>query len=232
MLIYDKKDNSIDIYSIQEKKDELKRFKKSVLQKHKNEQLFYSLKTNCEQTIQRFRDADDLDIRFLSYDNSTPLDVGTWSSINVMQNSYSYDTQTQKEILEKYIDGAYDDLVPTRTSEFIWQDDLDCEIHRLLKPEEARIVSQNSQGNVWEIKNMINLPRSLYLLHLLQHGKFSKLVSENITRQLNLFEIDYLRSVSLKDIEDMIKTGLVSGTVIGAIEKAETGSKILQKIKK
>ena len=192
MLIYDKKDDSIDIYSIQAKKEELKKFRKNVLQKHKNEQLFYYLRTNCEKTIERFKTADDIDISFLNYDNSSPLDVGTWSSIDIMQNLHSCVIQTQKEILEKYIDGTYDDLITTRTFELICKDDLDCEIHRLLKPEEAKIVSQNSHGNVWEIKNMINLPRNLYLLHLLQHGKFSKLTSENITRQLQLFEIDYL----------------------------------------
>ena len=232
MLLYDKKEDSIDIYSIHGKKEELKKFRKSVLQRHKNDNLFYYLRTNNEKTIQKFESAKDIDYKFLDYENSTPLDVGTWSTIGQMKEISKYDLQTQQEVLEKYIEGDYDSLVPTRVFEFTWKDDLDCETHRLIKPEEAKVIFQNSHGNVWQISNMINLPRNLYLLQLLQQGRYDVLTSENISRQLQLFDIEYLKNIKLSDIQEMLSTGLVNETIESAIKKAETGSRILQKVKK
>ena len=69
-------------------------------------------------------------------------------------------------------------------------------------------------------------------MYLLQHGEYKRLVSKDILEQLSLFDIEYLKSVSIMDIKDMTETGLVSATLFDAVKKAEVGSKILQKRKK
>lgn len=224
MFIYDKKENSIDIYSIEAKKEALKNFRKSVIQKHKNEDLFYCLETNSEETIKQFNVARSIDIRLLDYNHIDFLDHRLWSSITQLH--------PKKYILERYIDGEYDELVPTKTFEFIWKDDLICEIHHLIKPEVEKVVFQNTHGKVWEINNMINLPRNLYLLQLLLQGRFEDLTSEDISRQLQLFDINYLKNIKLDNIREILETGLVRGTIEDTINKAEIGSKILKKAKK
>lgn len=83
-----------------------------------------------------------------------------------------------------------------------------------------------------EINNLINLPKSLYLLQLLQHGQYGRLLFEDITRQLSLFDIEYLKKVKIMDIKNAIETGLVSGTLYDAVSRADVGSIILQKRKK
>ena len=57
MLLYDKKDESIDVYSIDAKIEELKQFKKNILQSSKDEPLFYYLRTNSLSTIKQFNRA-------------------------------------------------------------------------------------------------------------------------------------------------------------------------------
>ena len=55
------------------------------------------------------------------------------------------------------------------------------------------------------------------------------LVSENIRKQLGLFDINYLKSISLLDLKDMLETGLVSGSMEDIENKASIGGRILAK---
>lgn len=231
MLIYDRKENSIDIYTMNPKVEELKKYRKNVMRRQRIEEMFYSLKTNCKDTIERISYCSNVDIKLLNYDKDTIIGVRPWSRLQLMWNVEPCEKEIQQELIEKYIEGEYDSVNPVKILECNW-DNVKCvELNRLLKTTGARIVTKNSQGNVWEIKNMINLPKSLFLLHLLQQGKYGELIFENITRQLSLFDIEYLKSVNIMDIKDMIETGLVSGTLSDAIDKANIGSKILQKSK-
>lgn len=232
MLIYDLKENSIDVYTMNPKVEELKRYRRNVMRRQKIEEMFYSLKTNCEDTLEKINLGGAVDIKLLNYDRDTIIGVGPWSRLQLMGNVESYEKETQKEIIERYIEGEYDSAISVKTFDYNWEDDISTELNRLLKTEDARIVTKNSQGNVWEIKNMIDLPRSLYLLHLLQQGKYGELIFENIAKQLTLFDIKYLKSVNIMDIKEMIETGLVSGTLLNAVSRADVGSKILQKRKK
>lgn len=69
-------------------------------------------------------------------------------------------------------------------------------------------------------------------MYLLQHGEYEKLLSKNIDEQLSLFDIEYLKSVSIMDIKEMLETGLISGTLFDAVSKVNIGSKILRKVKR
>ena len=55
------------------------------------------------------------------------------------------------------------------------------------------------------------------------------MVSENIRKQLGLFDINYLKSISLLDLKDMLENGLVSGSMEDIENKASIGGRILAK---
>lgn len=231
MLLYNKLEDSIDIYNMEAKKEEIKKYRERVLRQHKKkEPLFYYLKTNCLDTIKSLKDASNIDIRLLSYDNSTVLDYGSYS--NIYEVAPVELDSDQEDIIEAYINGYYDKLPVTNVFQFNWKKEDDEELFRLLKPKNHYISSTNSHGNVYEIDDLLNLPRNLYLLHLLQQGKYAKVADENINKLLKMFEVEYIKNVKLKEIEEMLETGLVDGTIEGTIKRAETGSKIYQKIKK
>lgn len=171
----------------------------------------------------------------LIYSNGAFIDNSGWLKLVPKKDTFSYAPQRQKEIIEKYIEGEYDNLNIKSIIERISKGDFAYKNHRLLLVEKFLGIRNTISGFrevVFENKNVIDLPNNLYLLYLLQHGEYEKLLSENITEQLSLFGIDYLKSVSIMDIKDLIETGLVSGTLFDAINKANIGSKILQKIKK
>ncbi len=230
MLIYDKKDGAIDLYRLDEKDNKVAKYKKDVLQRHKNSNLFYGLKTNNVRTLEEFNRKTDMEYYSLNYDDSTVLETGYYSQIYPIQDS-DIESQRKKDFLESFAAGYYDALEPKRVFAYSKEDGLDHDIYRLLLLEQAKVEFQSNQG-FWQISSMLNLPPSLFLLQLLRLGKYDSLISKDISDLLELFDIDYLKSINISDIEESISTGLLSGTKEEVIKRAETGSIILQKVRK
>lgn len=135
MLIYDKNGNNIDIYTMNPKLEELKRYRKNVMKRQKIEEMFYSLKTNCPNTLIKFNASEDVDIKFLDYDNDTVIETGYWSRLCPMGNVGPYDKEIQQKIIENYIEGVYDSVKPVKVFDYNWEDDITTDLNRLLKTE-------------------------------------------------------------------------------------------------
>lgn len=231
MLIYNKLEDSIDIYNMEAKTEEIKKYRKRILNKcQKEESLFYYLRTNCLDTMKSLKAVSNIDIRSLVYDNSTPLDYGTHSDLFEVQNANL--DEEQEEILEAYVNGYYDQLPTTKVFQFNWKTDEDEELFRFLKPNDYHVSSANSHGNVYEMDNLLNLPRNFYLLQQLLQGRYSRVSDENITKLLKLFEFEFKKNIKLKEIEEILETGLITGTMDQVIKKAETSTKVYQKAKR
>lgn len=231
MLIYNKLEDSIDIYNMEAKTEEIKKYRQRIINKSKKQEpLFYYLRTNCLDTMKSLKAVSNIDIRSLVYDNSTPLDYGTHSDLFEVQNTNL--DEDQEEILEAYVNGYYDQLPITKVFEFNWKTEEDEELFRFLKPNDYHVSSTNSHGNVYEMDDLLNLPRNLYLLQQLLQGRYSHVSDENITKLLKLFEFEFKKNIKLKEIEEILETGLISGTIDQVIKKAETSSKVYQKAKR
>lgn len=190
MLIYNKLEDSIDIYNMEAKTEEIKKYRQRIINKSKKQEpLFYYLRTNCLDTMKSLKAVSNIDIRSLVYDNSTPLDYGTHSDLFEVQNTNL--DEDQEEILEAYVNGYYDQLPITKVFEFNWKTEEDEELFRFLKPNDYHVSSTNSHGNVYEMDDLLNLPRNLYLLQQLLQGRYSHVSDENITKLLKLFEFEF-----------------------------------------
>jgi len=224
MLIYNRKAEATEIYNLEAKTDKIIKYKRNVLKRYSDD-LFFTLRTNYLNTTRKLGDVSELPIYDLQYDNSTCLDVGTWSNLEPEK----IPSNKLAETLEKYINGDYSTAVPTRVFGYI--SGKEQELYRLLKTRDEVIVSSNSHGNVWQMDGLINLPRNLYLLALLENGYYKKIVNENITRMLELFDINYIKTVTDSAIREMLQTGLLYGSMDMVAENGEIGSKILSKVK-
>lgn len=231
VLLYRGGESNIHIYRMEPKEEELKKYRKKLLKKH--EPIFYDLKTNSEDTIKGLFNRDEIDIRSINYNSSSQ-----WSTIEKNDKSnireeelkpYDYEQRkVQKNMMKRYINGEYSTLEPTRVYEFIYEDDLDCTVYKFLKPNCARNI--NKEQNIWQIENMMDLPKKLYLLQLLQLGDFEKLISEDIKEQFQLFDINYWETMRKNKISEMIETGLFSESFDDIMKKVEKSSKVLQKV--
>lgn len=232
MLIYDKKDTEIDIYSISANEAKIKYYKKRIIDSLDEDELFYTLTTNSSNIVSKIE--NNL-YQPLIYSNGVFIDNRGWLKLIPMKNTFSYNPQRQKEIIEKYIEGEYDNLDIKSIIERTSKEDSTYKSHSLLLVEnflDTRNAISGIREVVFETKNVIDLPNNSYLLYLLQHDEYEKLLSKNIDEQLSLFDIEYLKSVSMIDIKEMIDVGLISGTLFDAVSKVKIGSKVLQKVKR
>ena len=234
MLIYDKRDTKIDIFSFEANKNKIKEYKKKIIDSVDINELFYRLTVKGPYIKSQIMSKDDL-LNPLYFSNGVIIgkDEALW--IVPMNKTSSYDYKKQKAIIEKYIEGEYDDLNVRTVIEKCIENGSLYRNYGLLIVEDCitkRITISTYREVLSEYNNVVNLPEQLHLLYLLQHGEYKRLVSKDILEQLSLFDIEYLKSVSIMDIKDMTETGLVSATLFDAVKKAEVGSKILQKRKK
>ena len=219
MLIYDKKDDKVLIYEMKGDSEKIKRYKKGVISRNKVQDLFCSLKTNSSRAAKDFDILEEVSFATIDHDYYDPLGPNDYSELRVIE--------IRKDILERYFYGEYDGILPV--SVYSYDDKFNKEyIHRFLKTEELEEKNVNFLRS-WEFNNLIDLPRELYLLQLLLLGKYDRVVSENIRKQLGLFDINYLKSISLLDLKDMLETGLVSGSMEDIENKASIGGRILAK---
>jgi len=177
------------------------------------------LKTNSSKVAKDFDILEEVSFATIDHDYYDPLGPNDYSELRVIE--------IRKDILERYFYGEYDGILPV--SVYSYDDKFNKEyIHRFLKTEELEEKNVNFLRS-WEFNNLIDLPRELYLLQLLLLGKYDRVVSENIRKQLGLFDINYLKSISLLDLKDMLENGLVSGSMEDIENKASIGGRILAK---
>lgn len=156
MFIYDKKNDKIEIYEMIGKSEEIKKYRKGVISRHKNDDLFYSLKTNNPKTRKEFEKFNEIFLYSISFDNYDPLDVNSYSELKL--------SEYRSDILERYLTGLYDGLEPINVFKV---NKLQKEIvHKFLRTDGVEEKNINFH-RIWEFKNLIDLPRELYLLQLL-----------------------------------------------------------------
>lgn len=222
MKILDKKSDGVDVYEMHQKKEELKKYRERVLSRHKRLEMFYFLKTNNKNTIELLNTLEKVNVNLLYYNDPS---TGKFSKISPMRNRTFYDKDIQQEILNNYIEGKFDNVNLVSVYDLIWDEDIECIMYDLLKTEKEKI---NHEG-IWEVKNMLDLPDSLHLLHLLINGKTEMLVDKDIKRQLKLFEFEYLKTIKEKELKELIEFKEIKSDLENIYRKASSGSEVLRK---
>lgn len=229
MWLYEKKNDEIGIYTIEAQKEKLMQYRKAILENRKGDDLFYSLITGDKHTIHKFQETDKIDIRSLEYDND--------SNFSVLRPMQGESEEMKSIILQSYIEGMFDSLESKRVVkrypasyclDWVYERKwIETDMYYFLTPEQHQMIGRNSIADVYAIKHMLNLPRNLYLLQLLQTGQFEKLSSENIQEQLQLFDIHYLKRLNIEDLEEMIASRIITESIDDINERIEASSKIL-----
>lgn len=221
MRIYCKGENDIDVYLMIEKdSNELRKFKEEVL-KNKNIEL-YSLTTNSQSTFKKFDKEDYLDFRYLNYQNKNLDNGSNYGEFSRLSCDNCITDPKEHFVLKEYIADKHSiKIMPKR-------------IHGDYRPYYLLETPYKSlfdikERKVYVIRDLINLPKQLYLLHLLYNEKFGELVDEDIESQLKLFEFEFLKSIKLSDIRELIYIGLINDSEHKILKKAEIGNEILKK---
>jgi len=159
------------------------------------------------------------DIFFGEY---SPETLHPYSRIFFYDDVYSNVRNEKRTLLRNYINGTLQD---TRAK-------------KVMELKEAKYYLLLTQQNYFEqhmtewltMRGIISLPKSLYLLYLLENGQFNKLIDEDIEEQFRLYDYEHSKTLDLNDIRDIYNTGLVQGSFDYTSQTIETGAKILNKV--
>ena len=120
MLIYNKKDDKVEIYEMVGDSEKIKRYKKGVISRHKNDGLSYSLKTMFDKA----NESSEILLVYLDFYTTLGSYFGTeYSKLQLLE--------LESETVDKYLSGLYDDLVPINIVEYF--ENRKEFVHRFLK---------------------------------------------------------------------------------------------------
>ncbi len=233
MLLYENNGKKIDVYTFTPNETALTQYRKEEIEKIDLDDLFYCFETTNNTIKERFLATDELDIRFTEHkENSTP-EEDWWAEITHQKSVARSQRLNQKEILDKYINGAFSKVLPTIT--FIPDEGVDCYLDNYLVTGEATSISSNlEKKTIYRIENIIKLPKNLCTLQLLLNGEFAKILSTwfDYVELLRFFNVVKETEINQDQLKKITHFGLVNETYDQIQRKIDTTAIILQHIKK
>ncbi len=82
------------------------------------------------------------------------------------------------------------------------------------------------------MEEIIQLPESLYLLQLLEQGRFALFDGKDISEQLALYTLAKINEVSMEELQKMDVCGITQDVYSRTIQKAENHAHLLKLIKR
>ncbi len=229
MYLYEHNGKHIDVYAFISDEKSLIEYREENIKKQNIDELFYCFTTTNERLKQCFVNADDFDIRYLELDFDN-----WWVDIKGQRATSETKELIQKEILERYINGKFSQVIPTRT--FIPTDGNDCYFDNYLVTEQpTNTYSSIEKKKVYKIDDLLSLPDNLCALQLLLNGEFARILRTNLdySEPLQFFKVIKEAEISLDNLKQIINYKLMNETYNDEVEyKIDTASTILQKVRK
>lgn len=221
MYLYERNEDKVDVYSFIPDKKGLIDYRRKIINDENIDELFYSFETNNYTLFKCFLMGGALDICVIDNDSTSCLTKRPVLS-------------TQKDILEKYINGECSNIIPIQT--FITQDGNDCNLECYLRTTSPEMFNLKHNKDYF-FDNLMCLPYQLRNLQLLLNGEFSLLNSFNCLgpgydEQLKYFSAKKEFSISSQDLENIFRTSLIAENMHSINPIFESGEKILQKVRK
>lgn len=227
MYLFTRNKGMIDVYKVSKDPELLKKYRQKILDKYQDQPIFYTLKTNVSGTVSEFKDSPSIDIESISYTKEAPAKKQYYSKL---LESDSFDESTlvkQREVLNKYLNGEYSELIPSKVYRYDYQLRDDIELYYFIKPEH-----EIREPREWIFNNVIRLPRELFLLQLLEIDSINRIPSaDELDEQLTCFTKEKIGSASMSELKLLIDTDLIRQSIGSVHERLDTDTAILEKIK-
>lgn len=222
MFLYDKKDKSVDVFTLTYNAEEMRNYKMEQMKKiPANKRGLFT--KEIITSLPYFRDPFIpilLKKDLYSEEISISELIGTNKSLN-----YNIDHNDVVDLLEWFYSEKYSDRPVARV--------LDLKNLRYLLVASSYVTYQEENDKVIaKIEDIIEIPKSLYLLQLLQQQKFSSISDEDISEQLDLFKFSYIDNVSIDELKKMDACGITKDSYSKIINKANNDKQLLKLLKK
>lgn len=223
MLLYKKNGKTLEVYEFSADENELFNYRKEQMKKIPEEKTIYIAeaypKDKKEKPILERR-SNNFNGKVIPIQNLNSHHYAHFFKTNV-----NLPKDKQENLLNRLYSGEFDKNKIAR----IKDDNLR---YFLLSRAQYEKDTFSSYFNKRILKDIIEVPESLYYLQLLLQEKFSFLEDANISSQLSLFHLEYVDEVSLDELKKIDNLEIAKDSFQKVINKANRDSIIFQKYKK
>lgn len=225
MYIYNINKNTLEVYKLKANLADIIKYKKEQMKQiEEDKQILY---------VETYSGIFGETILFEEYINSSNQDpisieeankekpdrVGKYHKL-LYSNPNSIERQT---LLEEYYSGKLTNCNVIKIK--------DVNKIRYLLLKNSKYEKSTTKHTCKILKEIIEIPKSLYLLQLLEQGQFQLLEEVDITEQLGLYTIELFRKINLDELENIDLCELSENVYQNAINKSKNSNHILKRIK-
>ena len=230
MYLYNKENNTIEVYSVYYNYNELLKFRREEIQKIPSDKRFFYAITNYKAILEN------------------PTETIKWSNLDYYESYYggkSYHSvynynidQEEKTRQENLLDNYYYDcyssspivkVIIDNNSKKLYDIEEDFRYFILTKTEYEPQMFPNGS---YILPDILSVTKPLYILQLFEKGQFKRLKDEDISCLSTLFQVskEPVKIIPIKYLSNLDSLGIY-GEYNETMAKVEETQKILQKIR-
>ena len=216
MYLYDRKDEIIYVHSLEASKDDLYNYRFEQLKQIPYDEMIFRGVTGIGiEEYEIFKEyRDKLDSVIIQMKNVN-------GKYHQLERDYCYGSGIiKKQLLEDYYMGKLNDKKIATVQDLK-------ELKYFLLSRDEYIYYPNRKI----LKGILQIPKSLYLLSLIEQEKYSLIKDEDIEEQLSLFNFKQMGEIDLNYLAKLEFFGIASNCVLNTIKKAENDEHILKLLK-
>lgn len=226
MLLYERNNDILEVYDFSAKKEVLEEYRKKQMQKIPEDEriltaetcisnwsdtpLFESFSTNYSDKILTSNYADNKSVSENRYHTLKKSNKDTNHNQQLLNFYYTGNLKDKNMVRIKYLEGIR---------------------YLLLKNKSYHFIGENN-GRKYQMNDIIQLPKSLYILQLIEQTNFEALKKYDIKDELSLFILSKIEEISLTELQKTDKLNITTGIYDSVTKKADTDHKILKLLKK
>lgn len=217
MFLYDNKGDYIDVYKLEPKLEEIKKYRKKEMNKIPKDKRCWVATTNdsslkvlelCDDTVLY----EKLHIRYRKY------------GVDVYHKFYPFNGENNFKYLNEYFN---DD-------EFVY------DLHNISMSEQNDMFILCLEKGYkfhrystipYEMEGIINIPQSLYLLELLLQGRTDLIGNNDISKQLSLFDISYIDEIDINVLKSICEYKIVNQSYDFIMKKTDKSKDVIGKVR-
>ena len=219
MLLYEKQNNTICVYKLSALEEDLMDYRIEEMKKIPgSQQLFYA-----KQVYNNEQYRDQLDEYVFSYEKADRR-LSTDNTYHILLSD-NQDITIRNEILHDLYNGKFVDKKVIRI--------LYDKIMYYLLTEDHYIEAKYRPFTKY-LKNIIQIPESLYILQLFEQGKYDILINQgiDITKILELYNFEYFGKVAEEELINFDRYEITNDSHIKVLAKAERDKKLINMVSK
>ena len=234
MFLYDKKDKYLDVYDFTASRSDLANYRMTQMKELPEDEKVFIADTRVDPygdillfekyTGEIFND-EVLTASYVDNDSEERKTSNAYRRYHVLKADRR-SKENNDNLLACYGYGHLSDkpVVQIQYAEMIK--------YYLLKRKNYDFVEFDEYGKKYRMEEIIQLPETLYLLQLIEQGRFDLLDGKNVAEQLALYSLSKINEISFEELQKMDACGVTENIYTEVINKADNDAHVLKLIKK